>query len=306
MLDLGPAPPSPRKASLAAPLPARAFPVPRPRYHPRVRLTGALAAIALAALGGCFDENPMVGETTDTSSTSASCERGTVGCTCFPNGTCDAGLSCDAGICAPLEPTSADGSTSTTTGSTSSSGAVDSTDSTGSSTSTSSTSADSSSSDDSSTGSTDPAHILFTTSTSHTGLEVGGLVGADAICNALGQAVRAGPWVAVLRDAVTTFAGRIVVRGEVVNTLGELLAIDEAELLTQTLQNAPGYDETGAPISNMDLVWTGSRTDDCIGWSLDDPAFLGTVGLPMDPERWLDSTVPLPCSAAPRLYCISQ
>jgi hypothetical protein len=256
-----------------------------------------LAAIALAALGGCFDETPMVGETTDTSSTSASCERGSVGCACFPNGTCDAGLSCDAGICGPLEPTSADDTTSTTT---------DSTSSTSSSSSSSSTSADSSSSDDSSTGSTPPAHILFTTSTSYTGLEVGGLTGADDICNALGQGVQAGPWVAVLRDAVTTFEGRIVVRGAVVNTLGELLAIDETELLTQTLQNAPGYDETGAAVGNMNLVWTGSRTDDCIGWTLDDPTFLGTVGLPMDTERWLDSTVPLPCSAAPRLYCISQ
>lgn len=249
----------------------------------------------------------MVGETTDTSSTGSSCERGTVGCTCFPNGTCDAGLSCNAGLCGPIEPPGTDGSTSTTAESSTSSGAVDSTastDSTGGSTS--STSTDSSSSDDSSTGVTPAAHILFTTSTAHTGLEVGGLVGADEICNTLGQAVRAGAWVAVLRDAVTTFEGRIIVEGPVVNTLGELLALDETELLTQTLQNAPGYDETGAPISGMDLVWTGSRTDDCIGWSLDDPMFLGTVGLPMDPERWLDSTVPLPCSAAPRLYCISQ
>jgi hypothetical protein len=272
----------------------------RPRYHPRVRLIGLVPAIALAALGGCFDENPMVDETAGTTSTTSSCERGSVGCACFPNGTCDAQLSCEAGICVPLEATSADGSTSTTSGSSGSSGSGG---STGSSTGT--TSADGSSSGESSTG-TDPAHILFTTSTGYTGLEVGGLVGADEICTTLGQGVRAGPWVAVLRDAVTSLAGRITVRGEVVNTLGELLAIDEAELVSGTVQHAPGYDESGAPVTNMNLVWTGSETDDCVGWSLDDVAFLGAVGLPMDLERWLDSEVPLPCSAAPRLYCISQ
>jgi len=258
-------------------------------------------AIALAALGGCFDEaTPVVDETAASTSTSAPCERGSVGCACFPNGTCDAGLSCEAGLCVPLEPTSVDGSTSTTDGSTSTTG---STGSTGESTST--TSADVGSSDESSTGDA-PAHVLFTTSTSYTGLEVGGLVGADEICTTLGQGVRAGPWVAVLRDAVTSLQSRITIQGDVVNMLGELLATDEAGILSGTLLHAPGYDETGAPVSNQHLVWTGSSTDDCVGWSTDDVAFLGTVGLPMDPERWLDTEVPLPCSAAPRLYCISQ
>lgn len=246
----------------------------------------------------------MVDDTSGTTSTTSSCERGAVGCTCFPNGTCDAGLSCDAGICVPSEPTSADGSTSTSaSGSTSSSDSTSSSGSTSSSTST--TAADSSSSEASSTG-TDPAHILFTTSTSYTGLEVGGLVGADEICNTIGQDVRVGPWVAVLRDAVTSFEARIIVRGDVVNSLGELLATDQAELLSGTVLHVPGYDETGALVDAQDLVWTGSETDDCVGWSLDDFAFHGTVGLPMDLDRWLDSDVPLPCSAAPRLYCISQ
>lgn len=247
----------------------------------------------------------MVDDTAASTSTTSSCERGSVGCACFPNGTCDSGLSCDAGLCMPLEATSTDGATSIdTTGSTSTTSAVDSTSSTGASTS--STSTDGSSSTDSTTGEPPAAHILFTTSTSYTGLEVGGLVGADAICTALGQGVRAGPWVAVLRDAVTPFGSRLTVQGDVVNMLGELLATDEAELVSGTVENVPGYDETGAEVSSQNLVWTGSSTDDCVGWSTDDVAFLGAVGLPGDPERWLDSEVPLPCSAAPRLYCLSQ
>jgi hypothetical protein len=245
----------------------------------------------------------VVGETTDTTSTTASCERGAVGCACFPNGTCDAALACEAGICVPLSATSADGSTSTPSGSSDSSGSTGTTSSTGADTS--STSTDGSTSDGSTTG-TEPAHILFTTSTSYTGLEVGGLIGADDICTTVGQGVRAGPWVAMLRDAVTPFGSRLTIQGEVVNTVGELLAADEAELLSGTVQHAPGYDETGAPVGEQHLVWTGSTTDDCVGWSTDDVTSLGTVGLPMDVERWLDSDVPLPCSAAPRLYCVSQ
>lgn len=247
-------------------------------------------------------------DTSGTTSTTSSCERGTVGCACFPNGTCDAALACEAGLCVPLEATSADGTSSTTSDSTSSTSTTSG--STGTDTSstgvdTSSTSTDSSSSDESSTGNA-PAHILFTTSTSYTGVEVGGLAGADEICNTIGQGVRTGPWVAVLRDAVTSFESRITVEGDVVNTLGELLATDEAELLSGTVLAAPGYDETGAAVTNMNLVWTGSEMDDCVGWSTDDFAFSGTVGLPMDLDRWLDTDVPLPCSAAPRLYCISQ
>lgn len=271
-----------------------------------MRLFGLVTAIALTAVGGCFDETPVVDETTDTTSTSGSCERGSVGCACFPNGTCDAALTCEAGICVPLAATSADGTTSTTSGSSDSSGSSGSTSASGSTEAdTSTTSTDGSTSDGSTTG-TEPAHILFTTSTSYTGLEVGGLVGADDHCTTLGQGVRAGPWVAVLRDAVTPFGSRLTIQGDVVNTLGELLAVDEAELLSGTVQNAPGYDETGAPVGEQHLVWTGSSTDDCVGWSTDDFTFLGAVGLPMDPERWLDSEVPLPCSAAPRLYCVSQ
>lgn len=247
----------------------------------------------------------MVEETAGSSSTtSSSCERGTVGCTCYPNGTCDAGLSCDAGLCAALGATTAVDSTSTTGEPSDSSDSSSSSSAGGTSTGTTST--DTSATDESSTGVAPAAHVLFTTSTGYTGLAVGGLAGADEICTTLGQGVRAGPWVAVLRDAVTSLQFRVSVQGDVVNTLGELLATDEAELLSGTVQHAPGYDEDGAPVTNQHLVWTGSSADDCVGWSTDEVTFLGAVGLPMDLERWLDNDVPLPCSAAPRLYCLSQ
>lgn len=260
-----------------------------------------VAAIALAAQGGCFSETPMVGTTTDdaTTTTSSSCERGTVGCPCFPNATCDAGLVCEAGICAPVTATGADGTTTAAEGTTSTTGTGDSSTTEGTSTGAASTS-------EGSTTDEPVTHTLFTTSTSYTGIEVGGLAGADAICTELGQGLRAGPWVAVLRDSITSLSSRITVEGDVLNTVGELLATSEAELLSGTVQAVPGYDEDGAEVSSQHLVWTGSEASDCVGWSTDEVAYLGTVGLPTDPGRWLDTEVPLPCSAAPRLYCLSQ
>ncbi|MEX1368677.1 MAG: hypothetical protein AB1Z98_36450 [Nannocystaceae bacterium] len=258
-----------------------------------------LAAIALAAVGGCFEDSTPGTEPSGTmtaSSTTTPCDQGSVGCSCFPNGTCDPGLVCGGGQCEPFDDstsssTSSDGTTSMTTA-----GVTDST----------STGADSDSGETGSTTGSAPAHILFVTSTQYDGLALGGLAGADTICTDIGQRLRPGPWVAVLRDEVTSFASRITVGGDVVNTNGDLLATDESELLSGTVQNRPAFDEDGAGIGDQDLVWTGSTVDACVGWSSSEPTDLGAVGLPTDPERWLDTEVPLPCSGSPRLYCISQ
>lgn len=259
-----------------------------------MRLSSFLVGVGLITLGGCF-EDPAVGsesgQTASGASTASPCDQGSLGCACFPNGTCNVGLVCGGGLCEPFDGTS---STSTPMSDSSSSD----------SSSSGSTTADGSSSG-SSTGE-GPAHILFTTSTQHDGAQVGGLAGADVICTDLGQGLRDGSWVAVLGDAVTSVGARVTVDGDVVNSVGELLATDEAQLLSGTLLGVPGYDEQGVVVPSSDLAWSGSTMDDCVGWSTNEPQFLGLVGLPSDPERWLDTQVPLPCSGAPRLYCISQ
>lgn len=265
-----------------------------------MRLGPLLAGIVVAVLGGCFEDTPDGGETTSQTSATAGCEQGLLGCSCFPNGTCSADYVCFAGECrAPEGMTS-----STSDGSTTSTSMTASTTDGDSTTS----SVDESTGGSSSTGG-EPAHVLFITSTSYDGLEVGGLAGADTICNGLGQGLRAVPWVAVLQDASTGFDARIEIDGEVVNTQGETLALDQVEFLSGTLQALPAYDETGAMVPNQDLAWTGLSfgvVEDCSGWSANDPAFLGGVGLPSDQTRWLDTETPLPCSGAPRLYCVSQ
>jgi hypothetical protein len=270
-----------------------------------MRLCSLLAGIGITMLGGCFEDAPVGNEASETvseASTASPCDQGSRGCACFPNGTCDAGLVCSGGQCEPFDATTSTSTSTSTVDSTSTSGST----ATSSSTSSDSTTADSSSSEsDSSTGE-GPAHILFTTSTQHDGAQVGGLDGADVICTELGQGLRDGPWVAVLRDVVTSIGSRVTITGDVVNTLGELLATNEAELLSGTLQNIPGYDENGVAVPSSDLAWTGSTRNDCIGWTTNEFMFQGAVGLPTDVELWLDTRTPLPCSVAPRLYCISQ
>lgn len=262
-----------------------------------MRSGSIVVCIALAVLGGCFEDTPGNGESTSSDNGTSACEPGLLGCSCFPNGTCSADYVCFSGECREPEVQSTSEADSTTTT------AADGTSTTTASDST--TSSDPTTSGESSTGGA-PTHLLFVSSSQHTGLDVGGLGGADTICTNAGQPLRRGPWRAVLRDAVSTFEGRIEVDGEVYNTNGELLAVDGPSLFSDVLQALPAYDENGAEVPMQDLVWTGSSVDDCIGWTTDDPMTFGAVGLPHDAERWLDSTIPLPCSGSPRLYCISQ
>lgn len=299
-------------------------------YSPSVRLAYLLAGLGLLAAGGCFEDTAPVttsGNDPGSTGTSGVCDQGSLGCACFPNGTCSPGLVCAQGVCDPFDDSGTTTSTTATTPgmddttTSSTTRAVDSTSSDGGEMSTSSGGESSSSDEGSSSDSTDggstdeesssstgggPAHILFTTSMDWSAVELGSLAGADVFCEQLGMGLRNVPWVAVLSDAGTPLADRIEVVGEVVNTIGETLALDEAEVLSGTLQALPGYDEAGNPISGSDLAWTGSMTNDCNGWTSDEVAVTGTVGLPTSDSLWLDTTVPLPCTAAPHLYCISQ
>lgn len=265
---------------------------------PAVRLAALLTVLGLVATG-CFDDPPPPTSGTQTSTGPAmtpGCDPGSLGCTCFPNATCSFDLMCMAGLCAPAEGTSSSTATAST--------GLD--PSTGAPTTTAVDSTSSGGSSGESTGAPS-GHILFTTSTSYTGAEVGGLDGADALCTTLGQGLRAGPWVAVLSDVITPVATRITVTGDVVNTQGELLASTEAELLSGRLLALPGYDENGDEVDGSTLAWTGSSTDDCIGWTVDAVDVFGAAGLPSTTDSlWLDTLTPLACSAAPRLYCLSQ
>ena len=227
--------------------------------------------------------------------TSGPCDQGTVTCTCFPNGTCAVGLVCNQGLCEPFEPTTTSPGTGSTTA----------TDESTTTSADSGSTGDPETTDASSTG--EPAgHVLFTTADEFSGIDLGSLEGADAICDKLGQVVGDGPWVAVLSDANTPLDSRVTIAGEVRNVQGDLLAVDEAEFLSGTLQGIPGFDEQGVAIPNQDLAWTGSMTDDCMGWTNDDIDVFGTMGLPSTNDLWLDTLTPLPCSTFVHLYCLSQ
>jgi len=264
-----------------------------------VRLA-SLLALGLTLSSGCFeDPAPPVAEGGSTAGGSGTtvdpCDQGALGCGCFPNATCISGLTCVRGLCEPDE-----SSTTTVAGSTGP-------DDTGpATTAVDSGSTGEASTDEGSSSGGGPAHVLFTTAEEFSGLEVIGLPEADAVCTSLGRGLRPGPWVAVLGDADTLIEDRITVTGDVVNVPGELLASTQEELLTAELQAIPGYDQDGTEISGSSLAWTGAAADDCMGWSSGEPKVLGTSGLPSSTELWLNTSVPLPCSAAVHLYCLSQ
>lgn len=263
--------------------------------------------VLVAPLCGCFEDSQPPATTTvppssssDTQTgadTATPCDQGTLDCACFPNGTCSPDLLCSQGICVPFATTATD--TGTSTGDP---------DSTTSSTDPDSTTVDPPTATEGSSESTgeEPAHVLLTTAADYPTTAFADVTEADDLCTTVGNIVRPGPWVAVLADSEDPLEDRITVTGVVVNTVGEVLAEDEAELLSGTLQNLPGYDENGSPTPEQDLAWTGSMAENCFDWTSDAVKIRGTVGLPTSAEIWLDTSVSLPCSAAPHLYCISQ
>lgn len=272
----------------------------------------------MVGTGACFTESPPPAATTESSSpasdgdgatSSEPCDQGSLDCACFPNGTCAPPLVCSQGVCIPFDsgttavstgPMSTDTSTTgdTTEGSVDTSG-----------TTSMSTTSDESSDEGTTAGSdttAGPSHILFTTSGDFAVTEFTMLGDADNICSKVGSIVSPGPWVAVLRNSMTSHEDRITIEGPVYDVSGVLLAEDAAGFFSGTLLSEPGIDEHGDVISESDLAWTGTATEHCNDWQNDDVALTGGAGLPSSTDSWLDTTVGLFCSAATHLYCISQ
>jgi cysteine-rich repeat protein len=158
-------------------------------------------------------------------------------------------------------------------------------------------------------------YLMFATADLHTA-DLGGVAGADAICQA---AAAAGglpgvyvAWVSVDADhaAADLPSGKPLVRTD------GLPIVAVAEQLIQggttTLLNPIDRDETGAPVTGY--AWTGTSFtgqasgNDCDSWALASPA-LATIGaLASTNSRWTNDSLPEPfikvqCSAINHLYC---
>ncbi len=128
---------------------------------------------------------------------------------------------------------------------------------------------------------------VFVSSTATDG-NIGGLAGADGICQGLGASAfpGSGPWVAWLSDSTmdardripTPGAGGAYVRAAETSTV---IASDLLDLTDGTLTNSVRLTETGAVLETG--MWTGTRADgtgaaDCVGWMSNTANDFGKTG----------------------------
>lgn len=174
-------------------------------------------------------------------------------------------------------------------------------------TTTEDTGTDTTSADTSDTGGAD-FHRIFVTSALYNGA-IGGVIGADAECQALADAENlGGTWKALVSAGETSVRDRVTIDGPVLNMMDEQIAANESDLWDMMLEHPVLYDEkkTARPGD----VWTGTAIDatasgvDCLGWT----ALTGgghRGGAEDVQDDWLNRGFRF-CNWTLSLYCISQ
>lgn len=152
-------------------------------------------------------------------------------------------------------------------------------------------------------------HMVFATNDTFNG-NFGGVTGADAECQtAADTADLRGGWVAVLSDGTNSAASRLAIEGSVYNLGGEILAADQAGFWDAALDNALGYDETGAALGASE-AWSGgsaAASGSCTDWSSASSGVSAVVGdVLVADATWIDHGTPQTCNTANRLMCINQ
>lgn len=170
--------------------------------------------------------------------------------------------------------------------------------------------------------------VIFVTSQTYTG-NLGGLAGADAICQALADGVNAivpeGEYVALLSTSdfeVINAAGRLTpTSGPIVRPDGVPVAENFARLFgTQSVSDpatnlitVPNIDETGTPAPGASLVWTGTGRNGsangghhCNDWNLASGITVIVGQLNQLDGGWLDIGAGSadPCDSPKRFYCV--
>lgn len=153
---------------------------------------------------------------------------------------------------------------------------------------------------------------VFVTSTTTDG-NIGGLAGADAICNNLAAtAGLGGTWVTWLSTSTVDAIDRLQppTIGPFVRAAdpGVVIATDIMDLTDGTLSNAIELDEAGMFATPND-AWTGTNEfgslalPNCQDWTTSDSLEEGTFGITN--QTSIDWTIspPFPCAVSSRLYC---
>ncbi len=161
-------------------------------------------------------------------------------------------------------------------------------------------------------------HVLFVSSLAQSS-NLGGLDGADAICQSLATAAALpGRWRAVLSDTATSARARLVVAGPVRDTAGTLLAMDAAELWSGGLRARVDHDERGRAVGTV-IVWSGTDPDGerdrdstgtCGNWT-GTPTGVEAGRTDARDTRWIaiygiGSPPSHACTNTSHLYCLSQ
>jgi len=230
------------------------------------------------------------------------CAVGGVDCACTQGGACDVGLSCVAGTCIGPGGTSTDAPTS-------SSETID--------PSESSTAPGDSSDGGSTTADTTPAshaNLAFVTSSAYTAGALGGLAGADAICqghaDAAGHSGTYRAWLSLpgedARDRIGDARGWV-------RPDGAPLAIDLPQIIEGRFFHPPVLDENGT-FAAPNFIWTGTVDDGtansldgfgvCGGWTTDEATGFAWIGDLGAGPGWWTAYGSQPCTGSARLVCL--
>jgi len=145
---------------------------------------------------------------------------------------------------------------------------------------------------------------------------LGGISGADAICQGLANgASLGGNWKAFLSTSTTNAIDRSSYSGRIVNMRGQVLSENGWAGLMFYIPSRIFWDQTGTPLPSLsnEFVHTGSTafgttwsTFNCSNWTSASTALNTVLGLPFSSTyEWISYTE-TNCSNPRRLYCIED
>ncbi|MGH6905537.1 MAG: DUF1554 domain-containing protein [Geminicoccaceae bacterium] len=157
---------------------------------------------------------------------------------------------------------------------------------------------------------------VFVTSTRHTG-DLGGLAGADAICQDLAEAggslAAPGTYKAWLSDATASPSTRFTQASVPYKLVdGTTIADDWADLTDGNLNAPIGRTEQGGDTPSF-FVWTATTAQglagglNCQAWTSNATTTSGAIGLAnVSTERWSFASLGSACQLTPSLFCFQQ
>lgn len=158
-------------------------------------------------------------------------------------------------------------------------------------------------------GPTSQFNIAFVTSTLALPGDLGGVAGADSICNTLAaNAGLPGLYVAWLSDAGTTAPDRLLLARGWVRVDGKPIADTAADLVAGSLLHPILLTETGQAVTAQTGVLTGTTKtgavgQTCLGYTSSSAADQATAGIPSATrDNWTDN-IDQDCDSPRRHYC---